>query len=597
MSDVYKVGMEIALTGGLSQALAGIIGQLGGMEGHVKRLEKGFHAWNVAAIGAGLVVAGGVILHAASKVEEAGEKLAHAKAMLSLGKTPDDMAKLTAAAWSETGKNLRSDITGNVEALQDLYNVLMNTDEAIAGLSGFNLLKNSLDSASGKGADIGDSASTKSIGNAIRSFELEGRTSEAALAAMANGFQKAILALPGKVDGTAYYTQVANAGSSRMGWSDDFATAGVPALMNVLKGKTGTSLNALGNNIADGLTSSVLQGQEQIKYGLQKAANLLDPTGSKAGFAPGSAFEADKLRRDPIHWANDYRQSLKAQGVDVDDKQKMMTVVASIARGNKLLKAALDELLLPASNAQINKEYERIKAMPDNSVQKLNANDPEAVRQALYKQFDSVMQGFGEQLTKTFIPIMQQATVILSAMNQWIGAHPEEVEKIGRAIVAVGAVMVAVGAVAVIAVGVSFAPIMSAIGAVGAAIAAITAFNWDSITDAFKRIGLAFGAKPKWSDAFDAEIDRAYRAQTGKDGLRQGSDMEAHRGRALMDVAKAIPPAQVKVENKTEVKVTLDGNAIAAAVTARTTTRTVNNPAGQDSGAVWTPPDSANGAF
>jgi hypothetical protein len=90
------------------------------------------------------------------------------------------------------------------------------------------------------------------------------------------------------------------------------------------------------------------------------------------------------------------------------------------------LKSGLDELLLPASHAQIMKEYARIKGMPDGSatVADINSNDPEAVRAALAKQWETTVQGFGEQLIKTMIPALQEATVLLQGINKLIGEHP-----------------------------------------------------------------------------------------------------------------------------------------------------------------------------
>lgn len=601
MADVYKVGMEIALTGGLSSALAGIMGQLGGMHGRVKEIEKGLRGWNAALIGVGFVAAGAAVLTGANKIEEAGEKLAHAKEMLSLGKTPEDMARLTSAAWAETGRNLRTTITGNVEALQDLYNVLLNTDHAIAALPAFNIMKNALDSASGKGADIGDAASSRNIGNAVRAFELEGRTSEADLTRMSADFTKAILALPGRIDGTAYNTQVANSGSARMGWDDEFATAGVPALMNVLKGKTGTSLNALGNNIADGLSSSILQMAEQIKYGLQTDANRLDPDGKKPGFAPGSAFEASKLRSDPISWANDYRALLKGEGVNVDDKQEMMTVVASIARGNKLLKAALDELLLPASNAQINKEYKRILGMPGDGVTDINAKDPEAVRQALHAQFNSTVEAFGEQLSKTLIPVMQKATEILSTMNQWIGAHPEETEKIGKAVLALGAVLIAAGTIAVAVGLISFAPMIAAVAAIGAVIAAIAAYKWDAVSSFFSKLGKILGATVE-AGSNDARAVANRLQNVTPSGAFGGAFPSLSQGFAaifpsLSSFAKALPPPQVKSDVKVDTKVYVDASEVAAKVETQITknNRAVTGASDHDNSAAWAPPDMGMG--
>jgi hypothetical protein len=85
---------------------------------------------------------------------------------------------------------------------------------------------------------------------------------------------------------------------------------------------------------------------------------------------------------------------------------------------------------------------------------------------------------------------------------------------------------------------------------------------------------------PDWREKFE----RSTRSQRD---LHQGADMEAARGRAMM----SLPPPVVNT--KVDVSVTLDGRAIAAAVSSKITTdnRTVSTPSNFDGRASWAPPE------
>src|ERR1700682_894482 len=66
-----------------SSSMAIVTSVLGGTLGQVNRIEKGFREWNPAIMAASGAIAGMGLLRVVEGVERAGEKLIHAKTILS----------------------------------------------------------------------------------------------------------------------------------------------------------------------------------------------------------------------------------------------------------------------------------------------------------------------------------------------------------------------------------------------------------------------------------------------------------------------------------------------------------------------------------
>jgi hypothetical protein len=168
------------------------------------------------------------------------------------------------------------------------------------------------------------------------------------------------IALRGRVTGGNLQTQVRSAGDARYGWDDAFALQTLPAMIATGGGnRIGFALYQANNNLAGGVMSGQLQGQGQEKWACIRRRTSCS---TKRGFGRGSrSTQSDTLRKNPLTRANDYREKLKGMGVDVDDPAQMQQVIGEIGRGNKGLKTSLDELLLPQTNRQLNKEMANIR--------------------------------------------------------------------------------------------------------------------------------------------------------------------------------------------------------------------------------------------
>ncbi|MGD0635067.1 MAG: hypothetical protein ABSA13_12455 [Beijerinckiaceae bacterium] len=477
------VAIHLTATNGVSSVLAVLSKEVLGLNASVANLTKGFNGLKIGIIGAVTAAAGLGAFKVFEKFEEAGEKLVHVKtvfeAALPVTERMADMAQVTAAAWKEAGSNLNSSVTDNIEAMHDLYNVTQSIPHAMELLPSFNLLRNSMDAvADGHNTEHSSNAS---VGAAVRALEMSGHNTVEELKNLSHNLQASMVALRGRVTGSAMLTQIGTAGDSRYGFSPEFLTYGVPAMMATgLGNRTGQALNAISNNIYGGVSSSEMQMRGQIKWGLQSDEDRMDPKRKKPGFTVGTSFEAAKLRENPYEWANDYRKFLHdVKHVNVDSLTEMQKVIGEIGRGNKLLKAGLDEILLPPTNRQLGKEITNEKNVAGDATNFVNENDPKAVRAELHKQFENAMAGVGEQFVQPMMDnIIKPLTAAMKDVSQFAAANPAAMAVMGKGLLglaagltALGIAMVTTGIVAAIGAGGTFAALAVGVVALAAAVA------------------------------------------------------------------------------------------------------------------------------
>lgn len=520
--NVYETMIKLTMVENAGAGLAAIIANLVTANKHTAALEKGLSHLKVAAFGVAGAFAGWETLKFASHIEKAGEGLLHAKTMfeaaLPAATRIADMAKITGAAWKETGDNMRTGIVGNIEAIHDLYNITGSTESAMHLLLSFNILKNMLDSVSDK-ASIGDAASGKNVANVVRAFERMGLADpahpELMKKAMAD-YVRTMIGTRGRVIGSELFSQVQSAGDAAYGLSETFKTMGLPALMLLGGRRVGFGAYQMFNNLwggGGGNLSSKMQAMGQEKWGLHSKADEIMSGGMFKGFRAGSVFEADKLRENPLEWANDYRQKLKGMGVNIEDMKSVQLVIADIARNNKNLKSMFDELLLPAPNRQFNKEMANIAKVGPDAAGVVNENDPRAWREKLSKQWGNLEDVFGEQLVIPFIDkVLKPLTEAFKTMAQWGAANPVPLKLIAEGFVAVGGALVAVGGVTVLASVFGAGGLMAA---ATLALSAMAALNWETLnkwvhefSDGIRNLGTsAFEKVIEWIKSFGASIE------------------------------------------------------------------------------------------
>ncbi|WP_036292063.1 hypothetical protein [Methylosinus sp. PW1] len=473
--SVYEIGMRMTLAGNAAGALAGIIAQMGHIHQLEGKIEKGFHSWNAAIIGAGVATVGAGVLKMAGHFEQAGEKLAHAQNILAAS-LPDasramDMQIAKTSAYAEAGRNLNTTLADNITHLNDLNNVVQDMHESTLILPVFNDLQTAFDFV---GTDKTSHArSAKNLADLARAFELAGRNTPEAMKDIGEEFKKTVIGLRGQVNGSMMFQALSSAQLYRGGYSDDFLTKGLPAMSNVMKGRLGTALNAIGSNLVGGTSSSEMQANFQEKWGLHKESDRLMIDGKFKGFKPGSLWHSQEATEDPLLWAFEFRKMLHDEkGVNVESTKEMFQVVMEISKGNKLLGGALGELLMPKTFHQLEKEHNKIAGVNLENVREQMEKDPAMWRKRLHDQWENFEESFGVALVNPFVNhILKPITEGLRDVSQWAIQNPETVKEIMRILVGVGAGLVALGGIMI------GGALMAAIGPAGWLIAGMVALG------------------------------------------------------------------------------------------------------------------------
>ena len=132
MSEVYKIGVEIALAGTIMQGLEAISAKLLGINAKVKDVEGGFARWATAIAGAGALLAADKLALGLEKAVKAGGELVKQQTLLHnlLPNDPTAVSSTTAAAQAATLQIIGTTIAENIAGMREMVGVTNTLAEA-----------------------------------------------------------------------------------------------------------------------------------------------------------------------------------------------------------------------------------------------------------------------------------------------------------------------------------------------------------------------------------------------------------------------------------------------------------------------------------
>jgi hypothetical protein len=171
--DVYKIAVEIALAGGLAQALTGIAGQMTGLHGQINGINKALGGWGdtlalvAGAAGLGLMVKG------VDEVFESVKKLSHELSEIQkMGTTPEQYRAVRAAAIDVT-RNVPGVTEAEAVNLYGSMQGMLRPEEALQVMTPLARLTQSIGASTGDYEDA-----NKSVYSMVRSADLMGQLSD-----------------------------------------------------------------------------------------------------------------------------------------------------------------------------------------------------------------------------------------------------------------------------------------------------------------------------------------------------------------------------------------------------------------------------------
>jgi hypothetical protein len=327
MTSVYKVEIEMALTGGIEWALANVSGLLGSLEKKIFSIDRGFKGWGITLAAVAGAAGLGLVAEGLKEIFEATKDLSHEFNLLEkMGLTPDQM---------NAAKNAAKEITANVKGVTEkqaleVYggNVsVLRPEEALATLPDF------VKFATALGNLLHDpDAAIKAIQNLTRAGEIlgyvkadpkTGQIDEGKLKSFLDMGLKIAEATHGQIGPNELLLLAKQGAGAARGFSMEGLISSAIIAQHLGPQRAGTALQSLYQQFAGG------QMLARNADSLQRHG-ILDPgdyTEGKGGHTKltdqGSAHLARMIGDDPLKFVSEYLSKLKEHGItDMPDIQR-----------------------------------------------------------------------------------------------------------------------------------------------------------------------------------------------------------------------------------------------------------------------------------
>jgi hypothetical protein len=298
MSDVYKVGVRLAMTSNAPQVLSLLSKELLGVNAKVKELAGGFNKLKVAIGGAFAIYGGEKMLGTLGRMVEAGSEIVHQQQLLKIaGASNQQIAEATATAYKTSAQIQTTTIAGNLKHLRELRYALGNLGAAQVALPLVAKSNAVLQSV------LGDTAKDQ-IWDLIKSAEIKGFTNDPKLlAAIVNDVTKAEIASGGKVDSQQLFQTFRYGRTAMLGWDESFIAGILPRLIQSFGGGGAGGRGGPGNALMSAF-GEVVQGQmtrqAAQQFGRLGIASIQNIPGSSKSL---TSVVGEKLfQQDPYSW-------------------------------------------------------------------------------------------------------------------------------------------------------------------------------------------------------------------------------------------------------------------------------------------------------
>ncbi|MBO9136906.1 hypothetical protein J5289_21655 [Rhizobium sp. B230/85] len=481
--DVWKIGVHIGMTNGMSPVLALIGADLLGLKGKVGDVEHAFTAWKPALAGALGIITGGAILEGMAKLVDHGQELVHVQQQLAAaGVDQVDVAKATADSWkvaSEYGLKV-SDVLADIKEARMVFGSTEHAMEFIKPLEQMRVVLNGTTEGSGNNA-------ASAVYEMARAGELKGLQGPDQFVSYFDQMTKAITASGGKVEPKSFLQATQYGRLASKGWDEEFYTKILPSMIQEMgPSQSGTALMSLFGTVVQGKVTKRSLGQ-MIDLGMIEDPSkvIYDGKGDPVGFNPGAVKGTDLMTKDPYRWAQEvFRPLVEAKlGHEVKAGDESAISLIGGMFGNRTSAQAIATLLLESQ--RINKDASIIGGSHGlDAAPGLVANDPKTVQKNFTDSWDNLLTALGSPLVPLSISAMNSIADVVKSVTGVAAAHPEAVKIVGEAIVGLGLALAGLGAVAVLTAAAALLPggaVVVAIVALGGIIASIVKFNWQGI--------------------------------------------------------------------------------------------------------------------
>ncbi|QEL14790.1 phage tail tape measure protein [Limnoglobus roseus] len=420
MTEVYKVGITIALANQVSRGLFAIRGDLVKTDAQAKKLNATLKEIKLLGIGGAILGGAGYAgLHALGKTLEAAKEYQQAFAQfksLNLGDAINSQADKFARGSSVIGASA----TDLMRTTRDLATVLGDFGMAQQLAPGFSQLKFANQAVyGGHGMDFSE--------NQLRALEkiIEmkgGFKSPQDFLGQASMMQQVIAGTGGMVKPADYLAFIKTAGvAGRLLDNKSFYYGMEPLIQELGGNRTGTGLMSAYNNLAQG-RSTVRASTELMKLG------LLDPSmveytkiGTIKQVRPGALKDNAGFGANPYQWMQEtLLPAMRSKGIT--SEQSVLQEMGVIF-GNRTASSLFSLMFLQQEKIAKNMKLSQ-NAMGTDDLVKLARTSPQGAEMALGKAWENLKIASGEALIPIIIPAMNKLAEAIRIMGQWVYRHP-----------------------------------------------------------------------------------------------------------------------------------------------------------------------------
>lgn len=483
MTEVYKVGVALAMTSNAPQVLKALSSGLLGVNAQVKQLTGGFDKLKLAIGGAFAIFAGREMLGAFDKIVKAGDELVHQQNLMRMaGVSNLEIARATAQAYETSARVQTTSVAENLKHLRELryaFGDLGKAQSALMSVEKSSTILRALNPAAGD-----------QVWELAKALESRGETRDVnAFAKVLDEMTKVSIASGGKVTPQMYFQNLKYGRSAALGWDDAFIGGAFPRLMQELGsgggGSAGNALMSAFRAVGSGQTTKTA-AQEFAKLGLGvmtaipgSASAQLDhvpgfSTRSKNGFDHfrhhsgrldhtrggavrlGNVVGSDLFISNPYEWVQQVLVPALLRN-NFNTPQAMQLEISRMfsnrTAADAMTKFALQGRALLGANSQFEKDIrlQRGSMNLESAYNQLIQHDWETNLQAFSKQFDSLLQTLGSAVVPTATGYLRQVTDALTGLTKFSAAHPGLMKDLGIGLGILGASLVGAGTVALIA--------------------------------------------------------------------------------------------------------------------------------------------------
>lgn len=488
MSDVYKVGVAIALSSNATQ-IFGALGQ------HFLKLDKHLmnfqNNWKKTAllVGGGLGVFGGItVLKGAEKLIDHGNDLVKIQRdMAQAGVSSTQIQEAYAKAWQMTAKYQNMSAVEVLKMQNDARMTFGDQGQATHHIDDFVQMASFLKAYEGGEHSSHSEGLLREVNAAMKSGELAGKINPEEMAEHVKQLTAMKIAYGEQLKIGQYLTAQRAAGVALRNSSDAFRYGMFPALVQENGPGAGVMLMTAFNKIVAGTGNRTKSLEHMADIGLLHKDQLdYDKVGRIKGLKdPSAILNNHDAAVNFGDWVmKTFKPLIDAKTEDPIRQAQMISAMFPDRNAAKAITEIIQQYRKLAKDAE---QMAKARAAMDTTG--YNAGSWDYQKEAFQTQWTNLMDALGAPLVKTATENLKKINEQMAGFSQWAGKpeNADTVRRIGEGIIILGGALLGAGAVAIIA---ALGPAGWLVLGIGALAAACVMLNvqWSTFTSAFGRL-------------------------------------------------------------------------------------------------------------